>query len=164
MVWGCIAYGKKGLLVHLDLPRLKGKAPKDCKQGGLDAEGYVTQVLKGPLLQFYKDCEKERDGAPAHNSKLAGEARTRFGIKRLAHPARSPDLNPIECIWFTLKCKVQHTLGAYKSISALWEATRQAWEELTDKNIRRVTSKMGHVPEAVIEKKGYVTEKTEYIY
>ncbi|KAJ3001463.1 hypothetical protein NUW54_g6406 [Trametes sanguinea] len=59
MVWGCIAYGKKGPLVHLDLLRLKGKAPKDRKWGGLDAEGYVAQVLGGPLLQFFKDCEKE---------------------------------------------------------------------------------------------------------
>ncbi|KAI0323528.1 hypothetical protein GY45DRAFT_1264425, partial [Cubamyces sp. BRFM 1775] len=77
-----------------------------------------------------------------------------LGIKYLMHPARSPDLNPIEHIWFELKCKVQRTPGAYKSVHALWEATRQAWEELTDKDIRRVTSKMGRVPEAVIEKKG----------
>ncbi|CDO77454.1 hypothetical protein BN946_scf184864.g1 [Trametes cinnabarina] len=162
MVWGCIAYGKKGPLVHLDLPRLKGKAPKDHKWGGLDAEGYVMQVLEGPLLQFYKDCEKEHDkkmlvvedGASAHISKLTAEAQTRLGIKCLAHPTRSPDLNPIECIWFELKCKVQRMPGAYKSINALWEATRQAWEELTKEDIRRVTSKMGHVPEAAIEKKG----------
>ncbi|KAI0323531.1 hypothetical protein GY45DRAFT_1264423, partial [Cubamyces sp. BRFM 1775] len=53
MVWGCIAYGKKGPLVHLDLPRLKGKAPKDRKRGGLDAEGYTAQVLEGPLLLSY---------------------------------------------------------------------------------------------------------------
>ncbi|KAJ2985689.1 hypothetical protein NUW54_g10067 [Trametes sanguinea] len=150
MVWGCIAYGKKGPLVRLDLPQLKGKAPKDRKRGGLDAEGYVAQVLEGPLLQFYKDCEKEcdkkmlvvEDGAPAHNSKLAAEARTRLGIKRLAHPARSPDLNPIERIWFKLKCKVQHTPGAYKSINALWEATRQAWEELTDEEKKGGTVKV----------------------
>ncbi|KAI0373455.1 hypothetical protein BV20DRAFT_1049863 [Pilatotrama ljubarskyi] len=162
MVWGCIAYGKKGPLVRLDLPRSRGKAPEDHKRGGLDTKGYVAQILEGPLLQFYMDCEKERggemlvvkDNAPAHNSKLTAEARRHLGIKHLDHPAHSPDINPIERIWFELKYKVQRTPGAYKSIDALWEATRQAWEELTDEDIQRVKSKMGRVPAAVIEKRG----------
>ena len=47
MVWGCIAYGRRGPLVRM---------PKDQKK----ALDYIQLVLGGPLLDFYMELSEER--------------------------------------------------------------------------------------------------------
>ena len=47
MVWGCIAYGKKGPLIVLEYP--------DGKGGGMTALCYQQQVLSGPFYNFYEE-------------------------------------------------------------------------------------------------------------
>ncbi|KAI9069287.1 hypothetical protein FKP32DRAFT_1560014, partial [Trametes sanguinea] len=154
MVWGCIAHGRKGPLVHLDLPRSEQNSSQSRtsqSRGGLDAERYVAQVLEGPLLAFYTQMQDQtgkrmlvvEDGAPAHKAKITEKARQRLGIKQLEHPPSSPDLNPIEPLWFKLKKRVQDTPGAYKSLDSLWEATKVVWKEMPDEVVRQETSKMG---------------------
>ncbi|QRW26407.1 hypothetical protein RhiXN_12068 [Rhizoctonia solani] len=69
--------------------------------GGLNLEGYVMQVLNGPLKDFIAQMEKVKghrmlvveDGALAHQGKLAKQAWEELGIKQIAHPPSSPDLN-----------------------------------------------------------------------
>lgn len=169
MVWGCIAHGRKGPLVRLDLPRSQPdftKSSTSGSRGGLDAKGYVEQILKGPLLAFYTQMQDEtgqrmlvvEDGAPAHKAKVAAEARSRLGIKQLTHPPSSPDLNPIEPLWFKLKKRVQDTPGAYKSLDSLWEAAKAAWEEMPDEAVGRQTSRMRARVKAVLRAHGRHTK------
>ncbi|KAI0697399.1 hypothetical protein C8T65DRAFT_522766, partial [Cerioporus squamosus] len=78
MLWGCVAQGCKGPLIRLDLGEEEvqegGKGKSSGRKGGLNGERYVSQVLEGPLLEFYTTMNKERggrmlvveDGAPAH--------------------------------------------------------------------------------------------------
>jgi DDE superfamily endonuclease len=94
----------------------EGAGTKGKKKGGrgLNGSKYVTQVLKGPLKEFVKEMERERehsmlvveDGAPGHTSKLASQARSELGIKKLPHPLKSPNLNPIEPLWYVLKTRI----------------------------------------------------------
>ncbi|KAI0629404.1 hypothetical protein C8Q77DRAFT_1027984, partial [Trametes polyzona] len=59
MVWGCIAHGKKGPLVRLSFP--DERKASGWKGGrGLDAEGYVKQVLEGPLWDFCQEVQAAR--------------------------------------------------------------------------------------------------------
>ncbi|RPD54703.1 hypothetical protein L227DRAFT_471647, partial [Lentinus tigrinus ALCF2SS1-6] len=66
MLWGCVAEGRKGPLIWLDLnvmPEQEGsKGGKKKGKGGLKKEQYVSQVLEGPLLEFYTTLNKERGG------------------------------------------------------------------------------------------------------
>lgn len=166
MVWGCIAHGKKGPLVRLDLPRSQNSTLGGGHRGGLDAKRYVEQILQGPLLAFYKQMQDQtgkrmlvvEDGAPAHKAKIAAQARRRLGIARLEHPPSSPDLNPIEPLWFKLKKRVQDTPGAYKSLDSLWEAAKAAWEELPDEAVKRETSRMEARVRAVLRVHGRQTQ------
>ena len=47
IVWGCIAYGRRGPLVRI---------PKDCRTGA----DYTKLVLAGPLWDFYTELYEER--------------------------------------------------------------------------------------------------------
>ncbi|KAI0372904.1 hypothetical protein BV20DRAFT_938745, partial [Pilatotrama ljubarskyi] len=76
----------------------------------------------------------------------------------LEHPPSSPDLNPIEPIWFKLKKRVQDTPGAYKSLNSLWEAAKAAWEEMPDEVVKRETSRMGARVRAVLRVHGRQTK------
>src|SRR5436190_24134820 len=87
MVWGCIAYGRRGPLVRI---------PKDCRTGA----DYTKLVLAGPLWDFYTELYEERgvvkvmeDGAPIHRSAPAKMFCSTHHMDTLEHPAQSPDIN-----------------------------------------------------------------------
>lgn len=97
MVWGCIMEGRKGPLVILEYPSGKG--------GGMTAEQYQNQVLDGPLHDFYQQMSEERgivvfqeDRALCHRAKSTKAWLKRNSILSFAHPAKSPDLSPIESV------------------------------------------------------------------
>ncbi|EIN08094.1 hypothetical protein PUNSTDRAFT_19762, partial [Punctularia strigosozonata HHB-11173 SS5] len=98
------------------------------------------------------------DGAPAHRSALANQARSQLGIKSLPHPASSPDLNPIEPIWLLLKSCVADIQGSSRSIEALQSAVREAWDGISDKDVERHTSQMDARVEAVKKARGWHTK------
>ena len=65
MVWGCIAYGRRGPLIRLPPGRRK-------------AVDYVELVLAGSLWDFYVETYDEmgaarvmEDGAPVHRAKVS---------------------------------------------------------------------------------------------
>ena len=169
MLWGCIAVGKKGPLVRLRLGQEaagegEGGSKKSGK-GGLDGPRYVRQILKGPLKRFYAEMEAERgpgvlvveDGAPAHSCNLAKAARANLGIQTLTHPPNSPDLNPIERVWYILKTRVADIPDSRENVDKLWAAAKQVWDELTVEEIWHVAGTMEMRVAAVKAAKGYHT-------
>jgi transposase len=154
MLWGAISYAFKGPLIRLNLGEdMQGRR----KAGGLNGERYVKQVLEGPLVGFVRELEEEygssvyvvEDGAPAHRSRVAREARTRLGIKLLPHPPNSPDISPIENAWFLLKSRISRIPGSYSSLDNLWAAARRVWDELTIEDIQKYTKLMSERVAAV---------------
>ena len=100
MVWGAIAYGWRGSLIFI----LKNhRTDKD----------YVSMVLTGVLLLFYKKVVKQRgqiyvveDGAPVHRCAAAKNFRESNQVCSLSHPPQSPDMNPIEHVWKSFKTNI----------------------------------------------------------
>jgi transposase len=117
---------------------------------GLNGSKYVSQVLQGPLRDFIKELEEERghamlvveDGAPGHTSKLASAARAELGITKLTHPPKSPDLNPIEPLWYLLKTRIADIPGSGNSLDKLWEAAQRVWDGITQEDIEKHTGRM----------------------
>ncbi|QRW19371.1 DDE superfamily endonuclease [Rhizoctonia solani] len=166
MVWGCISHGYKGPLIQLEMaPRLQLRNGR-WRGGGFNSEGYVMQVLNGPLKDFIAQMEKVKghrmlvveDGAPAHKGKLAKQACEELGIKHIAHPPSSPDLNPIEPLWMELKQRVYSTPGARRSLEHLWNATEAAWKSFTADDINKYTRKMPSRVTALVKSKGLPTK------
>jgi len=149
MIWGCILEGQKGPLVVLDYPGSCG--------GSMTAQRYQDQVLNGPLHDFYQEMSEERgivvfqeDGAPSHRAKSTCEWLDWNGIQSFPHPASSPDLNPIEPLWKTLKDLIRSRPHPPTNLSELKAAVREAWDQIRPEDINSHVKDMGNRVIAVL--------------
>ena len=152
MVWGCIAYGRRGPLIRI---------PKDQKKG----VDYINLILGGPLLDFYMELSEERgqvavmeDGAPVHRCKLARKFREDHQMQVFPHPAQSPDINPIEHVWKHLKVKINQRLVQPKNLDQLWGALLEEWERIDTGFINSLVDSMSDRVEAVHKAHGGSTK------
>lgn len=153
MVWGCIMKGRKGPLVVLEYPGGRG--------GGMNSTRYQEQVLDGVLKEFYcQVSEKEpgvefqQDGAASHRSKSTMKWFRQNGIPLFSHPARSPDLSPIEPVWLELKKHLRALPHLPTTVPQLIETVKSIWEELPISDIDKHVDTMNERVKAVLEAKG----------
>jgi hypothetical protein len=153
MVWGIVMKGVKGPLVVLEYPGGRG--------GGMTAQRYIDQVLKGPLLQFYHSRKRSRpgfqfqqDGAPAHRAKITKAWLAEHSIPIFPHPPTSPDVSPIECVWHILKTHLHDYQPRPYNEATLRAAIFEVWDKITCQEIDQFIDRMPAVLEAVIEAKG----------
>ena len=113
MVWCCFAGTTMGPLAAI---------PRN-RRNVID---YRDLILEGPLHEFYlsmKDVEGEillmEDGATIHRSKAAGDWRTSSQINVLKWLAQSPNINPIENFWHSLKAQINKRLNMPKNETEL---------------------------------------------
>ncbi|KAL4493178.1 hypothetical protein ABPG72_003263 [Tetrahymena utriculariae] len=98
MVWGAICY--EGL-IHLQVV-----------EGRLNHEGYLD-ILKRfmeeglPTVTSSNYKKFQQDNAPPHRPTVVKEFIKSNGFQVLKHPPNSPDLNPIEQVWYLLKGLVE---------------------------------------------------------
>ncbi|QRV97872.1 Transposable element Tc1 transposase [Ceratobasidium sp. AG-Ba] len=95
------------------------------------------------------------DGSGPHRRKSTRAARESLGIKTHPHPPSSPDLNPIEPLWYIIKKHVAEVPGSGKDLDSLWAAAKKVWDELTDEEVAAHTSQMDARVKAVKKAKGY---------
>ena len=108
-----------------------------------------------PLFPNATNWTFQQDGATAHTAKISQE----FLKKKVPHfieskdwPGNSPDLNPIENLWFTLKEKIM--VRNPKNEKDLWRITQEEWKNLGPKILSSLISSMPTRIKAVLEAKG----------
>ncbi len=69
-------------------------------------------------------------------------------------PAQSPDLNPIEHLWFQLKNKLNSYPTQPSSIHELWECVQEQWETFTEEECMKLIESMPRRVDAVLKAKG----------
>jgi transposase len=76
-----------------------------------------------PTLKQYKmeDIILQRDNDPKHTSGLAREWFERHRVNVLRWPSQSPDLNPIEHLWYYLKRRLASHKPRLKNVDELWD-------------------------------------------
>ena len=97
------------------------------------------------------------DNAPAHASKYTRaylEGKGIAGNKIMTWPPQSPDLNPIENLWATIKRRVYPADKQYTSQEQLWEAIKDVCAALEPQEIQNLTSSMDNRLFTVIQKTG----------
>jgi transposase len=122
MLWGCMTAQGVGYACKID--------------GRMDAELY-TRILNDELLgtiEFYGiDRSRmvfQQDNDPKHTSRFAREWFETNEIEVLDWPAQSPDLNPIEHLWWHLKRRLSGYDIDPSGIQELWERVQTEWDAI----------------------------------
>lgn len=146
MVWGCMTWEGVGLCVEVE--------------GRMDAQQYVDILetgLHGTIEKYGMDVEDiifQQDNDPKHTSNLAKEWFQNQGVHILEWPAQSPDLNPIEHLWFLLKRYIYDYPEPAKGVHDLWDRVVEAWSKITQDQVRDLIKSMPGRIEAVVKAKG----------
>ena len=150
MMWGCMCWEGVGYATKIE--------------GRMDGPLYV-QILRDELMQtleFYgKRVEEvifQQDNDSKHTSKVAQECFQELGLRVLTWPANSPDLNPIEHLWFILKQKLNDYPEPPKGMLELWERVEVVWEAISKEEVQKLIASMPDRIHAVIRAKGDVTD------
>ena len=149
-MWGCMSWDGVGYCCKID-GRMDGEfysqILEDELQNNLEWQG------KGPA-----DIIFQQDNDPKHTSKLAKSWFKDHGIQVMEWPAQSPDLNPIEHLWFHLKKQLSDHKTPLSGILELWERVEKEWEEIKPEVCQNLIESMPRRIQAVIRARGRYTK------
>jgi DDE superfamily endonuclease/Transposase len=147
MFWGCFFGSTKGPGVFWEK-----------SWGSINAERYIQHTLPhvyamitaNPGLRFMQD------GASSHTAKKTTKALRQYEIISIQWPALSPDLNPIENLWNTMKDNLQrehgHVLKPTRDQLRAW--IMEAWNSIRDDQLKALIESMPYRCQAVIDANG----------
>lgn len=122
--------------------------------GNMDAPRY-KQILEAGLLPFIDECYPDghrlhQDNDPKHCSKLIENFFTEKGVVWLRTPPESPDLNPIENIWGSLKQFLRTSFKPH-DLNSLKAGIQYFWNTLTPDICRKYINHLHKVVPKVIQ-------------
>jgi transposase len=140
-----------------------GKTHIAVLEGSQDAVAYCT-TLRNYLLPFARRTHPrgfvfQQDNARIHTARVTTEFLDGHMVNRLAWPALSPDLNPIENLWGILVRAVYEGGRQYESKEALIEAIEREWAKIPQNVLQNLVNSMNERCKQVIVAKG---AKTKY--
>ena len=149
-IWGCMGWNGVGIAVEVE--------------GNLTKEQYVD-ILKEALPQSVEKLGVpwdqlifQQDNDPKHTSGLATDWFIKQDIEVLDWPAQSPDLNPIEHLWFLLKQRLKCYNVPPKGTHELWDRVVVEWNRIEAGECQRLIESMPRRVAAVIKAKGGSTK------
>lgn len=172
MFWGAIWWNGHSELVYIPTPMIAywdkdGK--KRWKRKGMDQFDYNDLILSAELRRAHARVKANwrgygsvsilEDGAKLHHTPLCKKTKKRHNMISLPHPANSPDLNPIEHEWATLKRRVYGTRPRKDSVLRLIKRAQRLWKGIPQKEINNCILAMFDRIPLVIEHTGDNTFK-----
>jgi hypothetical protein len=146
MMWGCMFWEGIGYATRIE--------------GRMDAELYcaiLDDELQKSLDHYDKspsDITFQQDNDPKHRSKRADKWFADHGYTVMKWPAQSPDLNPIEHLWWYLKKKLDEYEIPPSSQHQLWERCEAEWEKIPKEVCQNLIESMPRRVAAVFRAKG----------
>jgi len=159
MFWGCFSGHKKGPCMFWE---------KSWKS--INSERYIKHIL--PEVEKYITLHPYliymQDNAPAHGAKLTKNWLRNHQIQFIKWPSNSPDLNPIEILWNWMKQWIQENhsteLDSFEAqgkrvpYPRLKEMVQQAWDQITEDDLKSLLYSMKDRCQAVINANGLHTK------
>jgi len=150
MMWGCMLWEGIGYATRIE--------------GKMDAELYCA-ILDDELqksLDYHNkapsDIIFQQDNDSKHRSKWAEKWFADHGYTVMKWPAQSPDLNPIEHLWWYLKKKLDEYEIPPSSQHGLWERCEIEWEKIPKEMCQNLIESMPRRVAAVLKAKGGYTK------
>ena len=139
--WKPIFKSERSTISIWEAIALRGKSPVHFlrKEGRINSDVYINQVLKQLGLRFYNKCVWAKDlmiwmddGTGYHTSKATTVYRRGVGLIWTDWPAKSPDLNPIENLWRIIKIWVSGQRYRIHLLESMKEVIVEEWKKLTE--------------------------------
>ncbi|GFV73440.1 transposable element Tcb1 transposase [Trichonephila clavipes] len=131
MVWGGIGYHSRFPLVHI--------------VGTLNSQCYISEVLEPvvlPYLQGLATAIFQQDNARPHVTRFVKRLFVNHQIELLPWPARSPDLSPIENMWFMVAQRLTQITPPAATPDQLWQRVEAAWSAVPQEYIQSLFKSM----------------------
>ena len=132
-------------------------------EGKMDADLYV-QILEEELQQtlgFFDKSQEDiifqQDNDLKHTSRKAKKWFEDHEFEVMVWPPQSPDLNPIEHLWFILKRRLTEYPELPKGILELWEHIQVEWDKIEIAQCQELIESMPRRIKEVIRAKGGYT-------
>ena len=149
MVWGCFSWHGPGPLFRIN--------------GTLNSEGY-RKILSRKMLPYarqkFGDEEHyifQHDNDSKHTSRTVKCYLANQDVQVLPWPALSPDLNPIENLWSTLKRQLKNQPA--RSADDLWTRCKFMWERIDRSECRNLIGDMAKRCQEVIANNGHQIDR-----
>jgi transposase len=114
----------------------------DAPRGGYSAQSYIKALKKGLLPHWRRSQLFMQDNARVHTAAVTRDFLNQHHINPINWPAYSPDLNPIEHLWWHLKKSMYKRYPQYNNYSRAkeeWdgfcEALKECWRSIPSKLI-----------------------------
>ena len=158
MVWAAFVGKEQSNLVRM------ARDP-DAKRNGYTAASYVDLLNEEIPTIWEPGLFFMQDNAPIHTTRIIWDWLKENGIDVLEWPPYSPDLNPIEHLWFRLKNLVYQVNPDIEKVGrnadtvreALFEALERAWTMIPEDLLLDLIRSMQRRVEAVIAAEGWYT-------
>ncbi|MBW0489182.1 hypothetical protein O181_028897 [Austropuccinia psidii MF-1] len=96
------------------------------------------------------------DGAPIHTAMVSQQWHDEHQIHKLNWPPNSPDLNPIENLWFKMKHIITHLFNP-KTMDKLTAAVHAVWEDMPFDHLEALLQSLPRRMQMVVDQNGAPT-------
>ena len=163
MVWASIWIGRGGVPGRSPLVIMQRDETR--RRAGYTAWSYLEALEEGLLPHYRRGQLFMADNAPIHTARISKRWLKDHRVKTIDWPPYSPDLNPIEHLWWALKKKLYELYPEFNytgDIVEEWEqfenGLREAWSAIPDSLIVKLISSMPRRLNAVRKASGYQTK------
>jgi len=152
MVSGGILAGKNTPLVLWDKNNL----------GTITVKSYIDTVLIPALQPFWHQQSEQggqplwlrEDGASAYRARFITQALEQYGIRKFTLPPSSPNLNPIENVWYILTDMLIKHSPRPQGLDGMANAIKEEWQNIDKVDLLTFMDFMPERIEAIIAASG----------
>jgi transposase len=163
MVWASVWLDERGRPRRSPLV-IMDRDP-DALRGSYSSKSYIAALRKGLLPSWRRSQLFMQDNARIHTSRAAIGFLADHRITPIIWPAYSPDLNPIEHLWWHLKKRMYKFYPQYNNYSRAeeeWDgfckALKECWRSIPGKLIRKLILSMPRRMAACRKAQGWQTK------